>query len=312
MTASPATRVPPARLAAYQSYRASGSYVSADGRTISFATSLAAGRPATTAAEQAVPAIRAADRPRGAGGRRRGRRGDRAGGVHLRRRPAVQRRPVDGHPDRHRGHHGAARAGAALADRTAVPDRLRGALLLRRPRADRAAVRQRRGPAGADVHPAVPAVRVPAGAGRGLQHPGHDPDQGRSPAAPAARGRRPGAERHRDHGDLGRAGAGRDVRGAGHRGVRQRRGAERPDDRERRRGPRARRAHGHLPGQDAAGAVGGGADRTVELVAVRAVPGAAAAAPATPAPGHPGHPGHPGRPAGRRPRRQLYKGRVIT
>ena len=60
MTASTAVRVPRAKLAAYQSYRASGSYVSADGRTISFATSLAAGSPATTAAEQAVPAIRAA------------------------------------------------------------------------------------------------------------------------------------------------------------------------------------------------------------------------------------------------------------
>jgi putative drug exporter of the RND superfamily len=60
MTASVPVRVPPAKLAAYQSYRASGSYVSADGRTISFATSLAAGSPATTAAAEAVPAIRAA------------------------------------------------------------------------------------------------------------------------------------------------------------------------------------------------------------------------------------------------------------
>jgi len=60
MTDSAAVRIPPAKLAAYQSYRASGSYVSADGRTISFATSLAAGSPATTAAAEAVPAIRAA------------------------------------------------------------------------------------------------------------------------------------------------------------------------------------------------------------------------------------------------------------
>jgi RND superfamily putative drug exporter len=50
----------PAGLAAYQAYRASGSYVSADGQTISFATSLAAGNPTTTRAAQAVPAIRAA------------------------------------------------------------------------------------------------------------------------------------------------------------------------------------------------------------------------------------------------------------
>jgi len=57
---SAAARVPPAKLGAYEAYRASGSFVSADGRTISFATSLAAGSPASTAAAQAVPAIRAA------------------------------------------------------------------------------------------------------------------------------------------------------------------------------------------------------------------------------------------------------------
>jgi hypothetical protein len=39
----------------------------------------------------------------------------------------------------------------------------------------------------------------------------------------------------------------------------------------------------------------------VELVAVRAVPGAAGR-----------HPGHPGHPAGRRPWYQLYNSRVIT
>jgi putative drug exporter of the RND superfamily len=59
MTAVAGARIPRARLAAYQAYRASGSYVSADGHTISFATSLAAGSPSTTAAEEAVPGIRA-------------------------------------------------------------------------------------------------------------------------------------------------------------------------------------------------------------------------------------------------------------
>jgi putative drug exporter of the RND superfamily len=59
LSAAAAARVPPAQRAAYQAYRASGSYVSADGYTISFATSLAAGSPASTAAEEAVPAIRA-------------------------------------------------------------------------------------------------------------------------------------------------------------------------------------------------------------------------------------------------------------
>ena len=57
---STAAKVPAAKLAAYQSYRASGSYVSADGYTIAFAASLAAGGPTTTAAAQAVPAIRIA------------------------------------------------------------------------------------------------------------------------------------------------------------------------------------------------------------------------------------------------------------
>jgi RND superfamily putative drug exporter len=53
------TAVTPAERAAYQAYRASGVYVSADGYTISFAASLAAGSPITTAASQAVPAVRA-------------------------------------------------------------------------------------------------------------------------------------------------------------------------------------------------------------------------------------------------------------
>ena len=39
--------------------------------------------------------------------------------------------------------------------------------------------RQRR----ADLHPAVPDVHLPAGAGRGLQHPGHDPDPRGGPAS---------------------------------------------------------------------------------------------------------------------------------
>jgi putative drug exporter of the RND superfamily len=60
LTAATGARIPRAQLTGYQAYRASSPYVSADGRTISFATALAAGNPASTAAEQAVPAIRAA------------------------------------------------------------------------------------------------------------------------------------------------------------------------------------------------------------------------------------------------------------
>jgi RND superfamily putative drug exporter len=59
LTAAASARVPATERADYQAYRASGSYVSADGYTISFATSLAAGSPSTTAAEEAVPVIRA-------------------------------------------------------------------------------------------------------------------------------------------------------------------------------------------------------------------------------------------------------------
>jgi len=57
--AAVSVRVARAERAAYQAYRASGSYVSADGSTISFATALTAGNPAGTAAEEAVPAVRA-------------------------------------------------------------------------------------------------------------------------------------------------------------------------------------------------------------------------------------------------------------
>jgi RND superfamily putative drug exporter len=59
LTASSDRQIPQVTLAAFESYRASGSYVSADGDTVSFATSLTAGNPAGTPAEEAVPAIRA-------------------------------------------------------------------------------------------------------------------------------------------------------------------------------------------------------------------------------------------------------------
>ena len=45
---------------AYQLYRATSQFVSADGKTIQFQTSLAAGDPSTTAALNAVPAVRTA------------------------------------------------------------------------------------------------------------------------------------------------------------------------------------------------------------------------------------------------------------
>jgi len=52
----PGTTVPPAL---YQAYRATSNYVSPDGRTVQYSTSLKAGDPGTTAAMNAVPSIRA-------------------------------------------------------------------------------------------------------------------------------------------------------------------------------------------------------------------------------------------------------------
>jgi putative drug exporter of the RND superfamily len=49
-------KIPPA---AYQLYRATGNYVSADGRTVQFAVGLSAGNPSNTPALNAVPSIRA-------------------------------------------------------------------------------------------------------------------------------------------------------------------------------------------------------------------------------------------------------------
>ncbi len=57
----PASALPPqVPLAAYQVYRATGQYVSSDGRTIQFQTGLKAGDPSTTAAMNVVPSIRTA------------------------------------------------------------------------------------------------------------------------------------------------------------------------------------------------------------------------------------------------------------
>jgi RND superfamily putative drug exporter len=53
----PGSGVPAGR---YQTYRATASFVSPDGRTFQFDTTLAAGNPSTTAALNAVPAVRAA------------------------------------------------------------------------------------------------------------------------------------------------------------------------------------------------------------------------------------------------------------
>ena len=192
LAAAASAHVPRAQLAAYQAYRASGSFVSADGTTISFATSLAAGNPATTAAEEAVPGIRAA----------------------AARAAAAAGAPAYGVT----GQAAFTYDVAQLSDsdlRTVIPIAVAViavllALVMRSLIAPlyliasvvlsyfsalglTVLVFMRGGrPAGADLHPAVPAVHVPAGAGRGLQHPGHDPDPGGGAPAAAAGGDRAG------------------------------------------------------------------------------------------------------------------------
>ncbi len=59
-TAEPAADTATVPAAQYQQYRATSSFVSADGKTIQYETSLAAGDPSGTPALNAVPAIRAA------------------------------------------------------------------------------------------------------------------------------------------------------------------------------------------------------------------------------------------------------------
>ncbi len=58
LAATPPSTLPPEISEAYQLYRAIGQYVSADGRTVRFATSLATGDPSDAASVAAVPAMR--------------------------------------------------------------------------------------------------------------------------------------------------------------------------------------------------------------------------------------------------------------
>ena len=171
----PGTKVP---AAAYQAYRATSNYVSADGRTVQFADGPEGRRSRRDPGDE-----RGARHPdRDHGGRevdRRGRlRGRRRGTGAVRHQQHLQQRPEAGHPDRDPGDRPAAGAGAAQPDRPAVPDRLGRDLLPRGARPLGAAVHrpwQQRRPG---VLHAVPDVHLPAGARRGLQHPDDDEDPG--------------------------------------------------------------------------------------------------------------------------------------
>ena len=275
LAASAAARVPRAELAAYQAYRASGSYVSADGYTISFAASLAAGSPTTTAAAEAVPAVRvAADRAaRAAGASASGVTGQAAFTYDVAQLSNSDLRTV------------IPIAIAVIAVLLALVMRsLIAPLYL-----IRSVVLSYFSALGLTVLVFMRAAGQP---GLTFILPfllfmfllalGEDYNilvmtrireeaqrlplreaVGRALSVTGTTVSSAGLVLAGTFGVLAIVGSG----SAG--------SAERQDDRQRRRRPRARRADGHLPGQDAAGALGGGADRTVELVAVRAVPGAA-------------------------------------
>ena len=239
----PLRRYMPAALAGkipaqvYQEYRATAQFVGTAGTTIQFQTGLKAGDPSTTAALNAVPALRAeAARVAEDAARHRLRRGRRGAGD-LRHQRHLQQRPGARHPDRDHRDRRAARAGHAVAGRPAVPDRLRGAVVLRGagPRGDR--LHRARPLRRHHVHPAVLVVHLLAGARRGLQHPGDDPDQGGGAPAPAPGGGVARDQRDGDDRDLRRPGAGGHVHGVRRR--RRARVGRQPDPR-RRRGTRGR------------------------------------------------------------------------
>ena len=214
-TPPPGTNISPL---AYQLYRATALYISPDGQTVQFETGLKAGDPSTTAAMNAIPAVRAEAAAVADEHRRRGLRRRRRGPGHLRHQQHLQQRPGHRDPDRHRRHRDPARPGDAQPGRAALPDRLGRDFLPGRARPLGPALRRDRRGRRARLLLALPDVRLPAGAGRGLQHPGDEQDQGGGPASSPEGGGEPRARRDRHHGHLGRPRARRHVRRLRHRG----------------------------------------------------------------------------------------------
>jgi len=183
--------------ALYQLYRATGLYISSDGRTVQFETGLKAGDPSTTAAMNAIPAVRAeaATVMRSIGAADYG-----VGG----QAPAVYDISSISNSD--------------LATVIPIAIVVIGFLLALVMRSLVAplylivsvglsylaalgplgpGVRQDRRRRRARLLPALPDVHLPAGAGRGLQHPRDEQDQGRGTASSAARCGEPRARRDR-------------------------------------------------------------------------------------------------------------------
>ena len=261
----PATQAPGSPVSAqqYASYRASAQFVSPDGKTVQFYTSLTAGSPSTSAALNAVPAMRTATDSvqHAAGATDSGVSGLAPSSYDV--NTVSHSDLVDDRPGGARPAHAAARPAAAQRGRPAVPGRHRPAQLLRRAGHRGPDLPGRRGRLRAQLRAAVPAVRFPDGARRGLQHPGHEPHPRGGTQGAAAPGRRHRGASHRHHRDVGRADPRRHLR----RGRHHRR--DQPDQATQ-HGDRARRADRHLPRAHADGPGGRGHLRAQELVAVAA------------------------------------------
>ena len=210
----PATQPPnsPVTPQQYAAYRATTQFVSPNGKTVQFYTTLKAGAPTTTAALNATPAVRERGRQRPACRRRRQQRRQRPRARLVRREHRVPKRPEGDRAHRGRAAGTAARLGAAQRDRPPVPGGDRCPELLRRAGHRGPDLPGRRGRRRPRLRAAVPAVRVPDGARRGLQHPGHEPHPRRSTQGAAASGGRRRHAPHRHHRDLGRADPGRHLR----------------------------------------------------------------------------------------------------
>ena len=162
----------------YELYRAEAQFISADGKTVQYYTSLQGGLAVEHRGAERHPGGAQRGDQRAALGRRGGQRRGRPGPVLLRREQRVAERPDQDRAGGHRAARAAARPAAAQRHRPAVPGRHRAAQLLRRAGSQRAHLPGRRGPVRAELRAAVPVVHLPDGPRRGLQHPGHEPDPG--------------------------------------------------------------------------------------------------------------------------------------
>ena len=210
-TGPPNSTVPP-RI--YGAYRATAQFVSADGRTLLYDTSLAAGAPETATALNAIPAVR------GAVASVATRIGALDNGVAGEAPSLNDVASVSAHDL------------AKILPIVMIVLALLLALMLRSLVAPLYLVLSVAlsylaalglavlafvivgGQAGHQLRAALLHGHLHHGVGRGLQHPRHEPDQGRGPLPAAARGGAQGRAGHRHHRHLGRPHPGRDLRRA--------------------------------------------------------------------------------------------------